>query len=375
MLVTPSGTDQSLQPSVVANVTVVGVLAAPADPATAVTATSSDTPPNAASEQNAVAIIFRADRAFTTRTLSAVLQDPRHLGGAPYVVSTHRAVKVGVMAAPAEFDPGSTSERLLELIGDTHGLLDIDEFRGELLPAVRRAVPADWISLNDIGSDPDTMVGIVEPQIAPPERDVFARYAHENPLIDHYARTHDGRVRRFSDVTTAERLHALNIYIEFYKPLGIEHQLAFTLPHRPERILAVALSRTTHDFTDAECALLERARPFLIQSYRNAIRYSEPRATRAAPVPPRAPDLDRLVALGLTNRQAEVLRLVATGAAEHEIAASLNISYRTVQKHLEQCYRRLGVNSRSQAAGVAWSTADTSHSMRRQPPGLIGPGW
>jgi DNA-binding CsgD family transcriptional regulator len=263
------------------------------------------------------------------------------------------------MKAPSRFDLGPSGEPLLELIGDTHGVLEIDQFRWELLRALRRAVPADWISLNDIGPDPDTMVAIVEPQIPPTEREVFARYAHENPLIEHYARTHDGRVRRFSDVTTPEKLHALNIYTDFYAPLGIEHQLAFTLPHRRERILGVALSRTTKDFADAECELLECARPFLIQSYRNAIRYSEQQASHLAPAPPRGPDLDDLIALGLTNRQAEVLRLVAIGAAEYEIAARLNISHRTVQKHLEQCYRRLGVNSRSQAAGMAWSTAGT----------------
>ena len=263
------------------------------------------------------------------------------------------------MATPAELAPGSSSERVLELIGDTHGVLEIDEFRWELLRAVTRAVPAEWVSLNDIGPDPDTTVGIVEPQIPPTEREVFARYAHENPLIEHYARTHDGRVQRFSDVTTAEHLHALSIYAEFYKPLGIEYQLAFTLPHRPERILGVALSRTTKDFTDAECELLERARPFLIQSYRNAILYSNLQAASLVTAPPRGPDLDHLIALGLTNRQAEVLRLVATGAAEHEIAGRLDISHRTVQKHLEQCYRRLGVNSRSQAAALAWSTAST----------------
>jgi hypothetical protein len=37
----------------------------------------------------------------------------------------------------------ATDKRLLELIGDTQGLLELDEFRTELLPALRRAVPAD----------------------------------------------------------------------------------------------------------------------------------------------------------------------------------------------------------------------------------------
>ena len=62
--------------------------------------------------------------------------------------------------------------------------------------------------------------------------------------------------------------------------------------------------------------------------------------------------------LGLTGRQADVLLLVATGASERTIAERLGISHRTVQKHLERCYRQLGVSSRSQAAAVAWATAE-----------------
>jgi DNA-binding CsgD family transcriptional regulator len=260
------------------------------------------------------------------------------------------------MATPRELDSDTATPRLLELIGDTHELLAIAEFRWELLRALRRAVPADWISLNDIGPDPATIVGIVEPQITAAQRDQFAAYAHENPLIQHYVDNRDGRVLRFSDVTTPERLHALDLYKRFYGPLGIEYQLAFTLPHRNERILGVALSRTTGDFTDAECELLERARPFLIQSYRNAIRYGEMQAARLGSVPSRGPELVQLTRLGLTNRQAQILALVATGAAEHDIADRLDISHRTVQKHLQRCYRQLGVNNRSQAAKIAWST-------------------
>ena len=64
-----------------------------------------------------------------------------------------------------------------------------------------------------------------------------------------------------------------------------------------------------------------------------------------------------LLPLGLTGRQAEVLRLVAMGSSDHDTAAQLGISTRTVQKHLEVCYRRLGVENRSQAARVAWTVA------------------
>jgi DNA-binding CsgD family transcriptional regulator len=254
---------------------------------------------------------------------------------------------------------GGEGTTLLELIGDTQGLLELDEFRHELLSALQRAVPSDWVSVNDIGPEPDSTVVLAEP---PPPAElipVFARYAHENPLVDFYARTRNGRAMRFSDLITREELHALDLYTQVYVKLGVEYQIAFTLPHEPERILGVALSRQDRDFSDEERDLLDQARPFLIQAYRNAIRYttvlSQSNHGQAAATVPR---LDRLVALGLTRRQAEILLQIATGASERDIAQRLSISQRTVEKHLERCYRRLGVNSRSVAASVAWATLD-----------------
>jgi DNA-binding NarL/FixJ family response regulator len=52
-----------------------------------------------------------------------------------------------------------------------------------------------------------------------------------------------------------------------------------------------------------------------------------------------------------------VLRLVAMGSSDQDTATALGIGARTVQKHLEHCYRRLGVDNRSQAARAAWELA------------------
>jgi DNA-binding CsgD family transcriptional regulator len=248
-----------------------------------------------------------------------------------------------------------TDAALLELIGDTHQLLELEAFRQELLHAMRRAVPADWVSLNDVGPGSDTHVTVADPE--PPAHLVplFAQYAHQNPLVSLHVRTHDGRATRFSDLITREQLHELELYQHVYKPLGVEYQVAFTLPHRRDRILGVALSRCDRDFRDAERDLLNRARPFLIQAYRNAILYS---AVLGEDDHRSLPRLQQLVALGVTERQAEVLLMVATGASENDIAARLNISQRTVQKHLERCYRTLGVVTRSGAAAVVWRTVD-----------------
>jgi DNA-binding CsgD family transcriptional regulator len=258
-----------------------------------------------------------------------------------------------------------SDDRLLRLIGDTEGLMEIDEFGHELLHAVHRAVPSDWVSLNDIGPDPDTIWGIVEPPltITIEQQQVFLRYAYQNPLIERISQTHDGRAVRFSDLITPEELHARELYTRYYALIGVEHQIAFTLPHDKDRILGIALSRraNAHDFTDAERDLLNQARPFLIQAYRNAVRYSELLATTQPLNSPQGiPELERLAALGLTRRQAEVLQLLAAGVGEREIATQLAISHRTVQKHLQHCYRHLGVNNRSQASATAWSTIDNA---------------
>jgi DNA-binding CsgD family transcriptional regulator len=257
------------------------------------------------------------------------------------------------------------SQHLLELIGDTQGLVPIDEFRHELVHALRRAVPADWVSLDDVGPAGDTISVIIDPPIDTAQHSMFASYAHQNPLVEHYDETHDGRALRISDVVMQDEFHAREIYTVFYEPLGVEHQLAFTLPHTKDRILGVVLSRnrSSPDFTDEERDLIEQGRPFLIQAYRNAIRYSELLdSQRPAEVLSQTPQLDSLVALGLTNRQADVLRLLASGASERDIAERLGISHRTVQKHLERCYRCLGVTNRSRAAAVAWATIDSDNS-------------
>jgi DNA-binding CsgD family transcriptional regulator len=77
-----------------------------------------------------------------------------------------------------------------------------------------------------------------------------------------------------------------------------------------------------------------------------------------------APDLARLDSLapdgtsfdthGLTPRELEVLRLVATGATNKAIAAGLVLSERTVDRHVSNIFTKLGVSSRAAATAYAY---------------------
>ena len=57
---------------------------------------------------------------------------------------------------------------------------------------------------------------------------------------------------------------------------------------------------------------------------------------------------------GLTPREAEVLRLVAAGKTNRDIAVELVISEHTVARHLQNMFAKLGVSSRSAATAFAF---------------------
>ncbi len=59
---------------------------------------------------------------------------------------------------------------------------------------------------------------------------------------------------------------------------------------------------------------------------------------------------------GLTERELAVLRLLAGGLHNREIAARLDISTRTVDRHCDKIYAKLGVGSRTEAVVRAIST-------------------
>jgi DNA-binding CsgD family transcriptional regulator len=76
------------------------------------------------------------------------------------------------------------------------------------------------------------------------------------------------------------------------------------------------------------------------------------------------PDLARLEALahrdaaakahGLTARELQVLRLLATGTTNHAIADELFVAEKTVDRHVSNIFTKLGVSSRAAATAYAY---------------------
>ncbi len=282
----------------------------------------------------------------------------------------------------------------------------------------------------------------------------FLRLAPQHPLIAHYARTHDPRTLKISDLMDRRSFRRTELYRDVYGPMGVEYQMAVTLPAPPGAVVGIALNRERRDFGERDRQMLDLLRPHLARLRRDAalrdaerllsslvdrtlldrgraavavergaaIAFASAGARRlvAAYLPPAArpselpeelaawcrrerarglaPSRDlvvdgphgRLVAhllpsavpaghdvilleehsvrrerrvlmeLGLSLRQAEVLERVALGRTNAEVAHELHISARTVQKHLENIYDRLGVRSRAAATARAVAARESA---------------
>ena len=77
-----------------------------------------------------------------------------------------------------------------------------------------------------------------------------------------------------------------------------------------------------------------------------------------------APALNRVTGLsrqqtgapahGLTPRELQVLRLLATGKTNHAIAADLVVADKTVDRHVTNIFAKIGVTSRAAATAYAY---------------------
>jgi DNA-binding CsgD family transcriptional regulator len=82
---------------------------------------------------------------------------------------------------------------------------------------------------------------------------------------------------------------------------------------------------------------------------------------------PTTMQLQSLVPFGVSPREAQVLDWVAQGKTNKEIGVILDLSPRTVQKHLEHIYRKIYVKSRTAAAAKTYDVASLASNQTTFP--------
>jgi len=183
------------------------------------------------------------------------------------------------------------------------------------------------LSICHLASGRREVYGLPAGALSAEDRAAFDRHFHEHPLVRFHAYQGGERTQRISDSVPFADFRESALYNEYYRRVRIDHAIALPIYVRDGLLVSFVLNRARRDFTDRERALLDLLRPHLAELYQ------------------KANALNRL-----TPREAEVVRCVAAGKRDAQIGAILGISARTVQKHLQRAYEKLGVESRTAAA-------------------------
>lgn len=130
----------------------------------------------------------------------------------------------------------------------------------------------------------------------------------------------------------SEREYARMLMGQYSRRLGVWHELLVCLPPqgRLERRILLAREGGDPPYSERDRLLLTLLRPHLIR-----IRDHVEAQRRTVPA--------------LTPRQLQLLRRVADGHSNRQVARDLGLSEGTVRKHLEHIYARLEVGSRTEA--------------------------
>ncbi|MGZ5133163.1 MAG: helix-turn-helix transcriptional regulator, partial [Caldimonas sp.] len=188
------------------------------------------------------------------------------------------------------------------------------------------------------------VTGFPDARLGAEDRACFDRHFAEHPLVRFHAVRRGRGAHRISDSIPFSRFREGALYSDYYRRIGIDHAVALPIRVDDELLVSFVLNRTRRDFSDRERDLLDRVGPVLSRLY---AALAEP-VGREDPVRP----LD-----ALTPREREVIAWLARGKTDRDIAAILGCSHRTVQKHLQRSYEKLGVETRTAAVMRAFAGA------------------
>jgi DNA-binding CsgD family transcriptional regulator len=162
-----------------------------------------------------------------------------------------------------------------------------------------------------------------------------------HPLVRWFLATDSGAPQSMRRVPGAIRSSRSAEAIDLLHQIGSDQELSVPLHLQGVSHHVVVLGRSGRDdFSDEDMAVARRVQPLLRAVHRqvDCLRLG-------------IPD-HRLHDIGLSGRELAVLQLVATGRTTGAIGRVLGCSPRTVQKHVEHVYRKLGVRDRVTAVRI-----------------------
>jgi DNA-binding CsgD family transcriptional regulator len=260
----------------------------------------------------------------------------------------------------------NTLDRAAQFVDSLAELDQPDKAAEFILPGLTRLIGCDTATYQKLSPEPNKLGPYVEyptGSLDPAALPVFEAHLEEHPLVQHGLVISGRGPARISEVAGRRRFRQLAIYNEYFRHIPTDDQIAFTLPGpRDGKLIGVALSRSDEEFSAADSALLRSVMPAMRNALRRSRRQRHARAAVAAGHDDTLADL--------TDRELEVLQMAARGRTNRAIARALDVSPRTVAKHLEHAYRKLGVTSR---AAAVYRTAEAAEAADRGQAALARP--
>ena len=233
----------------------------------------------------------------------------------------------------------------------------VDSFARAAVAAVSGFVASEVTTLSvcDLVTGKRLVIGEPTLRLGPAEIECFDRHFFEHPLVRHHGFEGGRRTHRISDSLGRRDFQRTALYADYYRRIGLDRAIAVPLLIDGLTLVSIVLNRRSLDFSERDRERLELLRPHLAFLYRQAAAAGGPTGAWAArPLP--SLQFDGAPA-HLTRREGEVMRWLSCGKTDAEIAAMLAISPRTVHKHLEHIYIKLGVETRTAAVMRAHAMA------------------
>jgi DNA-binding CsgD family transcriptional regulator len=234
-------------------------------------------------------------------------------------------------------DPANDFAAQLNNLGDRETYLDA---AGQLLLKLFPSDHAAWNSL-------DAREGLAEVVTYPHDsranvpKMMLDMYG-EHPLLASLqpeAVGRDSHPLRLSDFISDQELYRTRAFQDGLSLLTVNRQLIlFTAGSRSDLFHCWSMNRWNHDFNDNEVAFAQQVQPML-----------QLLDAAYAGAPQKAAEMAMAEACSLTAREQEIMRLLGQGLKTAAIGHLLGCSPRTVAKHIEHAYAKLGSSNRVDA--------------------------
>lgn len=160
---------------------------------------------------------------------------------------------------------------VLSLVREIAETTTLDEYADVTMACLLELIPSIDASYNEMnpGAARVRFRAVPDPgDLLEAFRPVFEKYMMQNPLVRHFRDTADTRAMMWSDFMDVDEIRATDLHREMFSHLGVDSQMAVTLPTPPGIVVGFAVNTDESGFTERDRTILNTMRPHLGHTYR-----------------------------------------------------------------------------------------------------------